>query len=71
MRKLHLDELDVTSFETTEAAWDREGTVHGFQTEPNSDFAGCTQTHCTYPVYLCRTAEHEHEHDAPAAKKPS
>jgi hypothetical protein len=60
MKKLRLDELSVTSFETTRDRWDDAGTVHGFQTEPASVIAmACTQTHCTYPIWLCRPHEEE------------
>ena len=40
--------------------------MFGNQTQPDSTFNPCTGTHCTYPVYLCRTAKADEE---PAAEK--
>ena len=70
MRKLRLgvDELQVATFATGPAA-DRHGTVQAHQTEPASAFESCTQTHCTYPVWLCRPHEMEPRPEPGPAKR--
>lgn len=56
MRKLRLrlDEVQVASFQTDDAAF-QDGTVLGNQTEPASVPDPCTGGSCTYPVRFCRT----------------